>query len=370
MRAVFLAALLAARAFGQAGSDAITELNEKIRTGAVQLPYDEAHGYLQGVLDALHVPVESQMLVFSKTSSQGMRIEPKHPRALYFNDSVSVGWVHGGLLEVMTQNAQGEMAFYTADQRAWVHRERAAKAEPIFERRQDCLHCHSKGTVLLSVFPAGDGVPVDRLGFVNTDHRTPMEKLWGGWYVTGVSSAPKHMGNGTVRDTAAVKLEEMRERFDPAGYISPYSDIVALMVFEHQMHMMNLLATAHTADNAKELVDYLLFVDEPVLGGEVKSTSGFTERFASEGLRDGKGRSLRELDLKQRLMRYPCSYMIYSEAFECLPAARKQAIYSRMWRVLSSGEKDLKYARLSVADRRAIVEILRGTKKDLPAYFQ
>jgi hypothetical protein len=92
--------------------------------------------------------------------------------------------------------------------------------------------------------------------------------------------------------------------------------------------------------------------------------------FSAQGPSDSKGRSLRQFDLKRRLMRYPCSYMIYSEAFDGLPDEARDAIYARMWRVLSGREKAGKYAKLSLADRQAVVEILRETKKSLPDYFQ
>jgi hypothetical protein len=114
----------------------------------------------------------------------------------------------------------------------------------------------------------------------------------------------------------------------------------------------------------------MLFVDETPLAGKIEGTSGFTQKFSAEGPADARGRSLRQLDLERRLMRYPCSYMIYSQAFEALPAMAKDAVYRRMWEVLSGGDKQKPYDRLSLADRRAIVEILRDTKKDLPAYFQ
>ncbi len=132
--------------------------------------------------------------------------------------------------------------------------------------------------------------------------------------------------------------------------------MVALLVFEHQMRMMNLLA--HPED-VNELVDYMLFVDEPPLPDKIAGASGFAEKFTALGPRDGKGRSLREFDLEYRLMRYPCSYMIYTEAFEALPAATKDAIYQRMWQVLQRLENG-----------RAVIEILRDTKKDLPDYFR
>jgi hypothetical protein len=158
-------------------------------------------------------------------------------------------------------------------------------------------------------------------------------------------------------------------------------------VFNHQLRMMNLLTRigweartlAHDGrseaaivsalrETANETVDYLLFVDEAPLAG-VKGSSGFAESFSARGPRDSKGRSLRDLDLERRLFKHPCSYMIYSEAFEQLPAAARRAIYLRMWDVLSGAARGPKYARLSASDRDRIIEILRETKKDLPASF-
>jgi hypothetical protein len=203
------------------------------------------------------------------------------------------------------------------------------------------------------------------------------------------------MGNKLMpsqTDTSApVALDSLDGRIDLKGYPAPYSDVVALMVFEHQTHMTNLLTyidwesrvaeferhpTAGSSSGtrireiARDLVDYLLFVDEAPLAGKIEGTSGFTEMFSGEGPRDSRGRSLRQLDLERRLMRYPCSYMIYSPLFDGLPAAAKDAIYSRMWEILSGQDKQPAYNRLSQADRRAIVEILRDTKKDLPIYFK
>jgi len=215
------------------------------------------------------------------------------------------------------------------------------------------------------------------------------------------------LGNLTVErisestSTSTSNWTSFDGKFDATGYLSKYSDIVALMVFEHQMRGMNLLgrigwearvaeyqaqpSTAPAfnlpkgvADEvpipldaaARELVDYFLFVDEAPLADRVQGSSGFAERFAAQGPRDRRGRSLRELDLKTRLLRYPCSYLIYSDAFEALPPPAKRAIYERMRHVLSGGETDPRYRRLSQADRRAIIEILRDTKKDLPSYFE
>ena len=123
------------------------------------------------------------------------------------------------------------------------------------------------------------------------------------------------------------------------------------------------------SDAAKEVVDYMLFVGEASLTAKIVSSSGFAEEFAAIGPHDSRGRSLRQLDLERRLMRYPCSYMIYAPSFNELPDSAKDAVYRRMWQILSGGDSDARYAHLSLVNRRAIVEILRATKKDLPTYF-
>jgi hypothetical protein len=231
------------------------------------------------------------------------------------------------------------------------------------------------------------------------DHRTPVEDRWGGWYVTGTQVPLRHLGNvpvlhvprSYVRADTAPRLTTGAGAFDASAYLTPHSDVVALMVLNHQVHMINLLtrlgwearilahdspATTtgglppHVRDLVREFVDYLLFIDEAPLPSPVKGATKFAQEFASKGPRDSRGRSLRDLDLAHRLLRYPCSFMIYSDAFEALPATVKDLVYERMWEVLSGRETNKVYARLSLADRRAIVEILRETKKGLPGSFR
>jgi hypothetical protein len=127
---------------------------------------------------------------------------------------------------------------------------------------------------------------------------------------------------------------------------------------------------SHLRDLVRDFVDYLLFIDEAPLPSPVKGSSTFAQEFAARGPRDSRGRSLRDLDLTHRLLRYRCSFLIYSDAFEALPAAVKNLVYERMWEVLSGRDTNKVYARLSLADRRAIVEILRDTKKGLPDSFR
>jgi hypothetical protein len=375
--------------------DPVSALNRKIQQGTAQLRFEDRAGYLRSVLAALDVPVESQIAVFSKTSLQTERIEPKNPRTIFFNDSVAVAWVRGGFIELASVEPEQGVIFYMLAQRQ--------AAKPEFIRRDECLRCHISeislgvpGMMIRSRYTAPDGMQRLVLGGYTTDHRSPLEERWGGWYVTGSAGSAHHMGNAMIVDEEhpeamvtpqTLRANSLEGKFDTGAYLSPYSDIAALMVFNHQMHMTNLLtrmgwevrAAMHDKrdiagllrDGASELVDYLFFVDEAPLAGKIRGTSGFTEKFAAaRGPADSKGRSLRQLDLEKRLLRYPCSYMIYSEQFDSLPEQARAAIYQRMWQILSGQEKDPKYARLSLADRRAIVEILRETKKALPEYFR
>jgi hypothetical protein len=374
--------------------DAVSKLNDMIEAGRLHLKFDGDQGYLRSVLEALNVPIESQMAVFSKTSVQARIIGPQNPRTLFFNGSVAVGWVRGGFVELAAQDPQQGIIFYLLSQ--------TPQEKPRFVRHDECLSCHDSnealgvpGMLVRSDFTAPGGTALRELGNYLTDHRSPLEQRWGGWYVTGNSGAMRHMGNALITDpdnpesaitSETLHVDSLRDKFDTNAYLSPYSDIAALMVFEHQMHMMNLfirigwqtrggryhhrLDVKALAVTAAELVDYMLFVDEAPLTNRIQGTSGFSEKFSSEGPRDSKGRSLRQLDLERRLVRYPCSYMIYSEAFDGLPPEAREAIYRRMWQILSGKERDGRYARLSLADRQAVVEILRETKKGLPDYFR
>lgn len=375
-------------------ADPVAELNRRLQAGTARLSLDGPRGYLTSVLDALQVPVASQTLVFSETSFQHALINPANPRALYFNDRVAVGWVKGSeALELAAQDPQQGFVFYTLAQKA--------AGTPQFVRNDaQCLECHQTaftdgvpGALIMSMLPLSDDPNEYARGW-SVDHRTPLEDRWGGWYVTGAKAPRVHLGNtpvhhaprSYVRAAVAPALASAAGRFDASAFLSPHSDVAALLVLNHQAHMMNLLtrlgwesriaahegasAPERVSATARELVDYLLFIDEAPLTGGVAGGSGFAEQFPAAGPRDAKGRSLRQLDLERRLFRYPCSYMIYAPAFDALPAAAKSAVFARMWAILSGQEKAPAYARLSTADRQAIVEILRDTKPGLPDYFR
>jgi hypothetical protein len=170
-------------------------------------------------------------------------------------------------------------------------------------------------------------------------------------------------------DTAAgANVTDLSTLFDVKPYVTPHSDIVALMVLEHQSHMQNLLtrsgfdarmalwynealnkafnekpdhrseSTSRRLKNAAEsLLRYLLFVDEISLTAPVEGTSGFAAEFAARGPRDKQGRSLRDFDLQTRIFKYPCSYLIYGQQFRDLPAEVKEPFFRRLHEILSLG---------------------------------
>jgi hypothetical protein len=382
-------------------NNTVAEVNKKLQDGTTQLTFEGRSGFLRSALEALQIPVDSQLLVFSRTSLQRSQINEQNPRALFFNDRVALGWVRGGnVIEVAAHDASAGVVFYTLEQRA-----DATTSPPQFKRVFECLGCHLAGDTLgvpgLLMFSTTRPVKSQEFGLPRRiDQNDSLSRRFGGWLVTGSTGSARHMGNdlAALDGRASRELVSVEGLFDVDGYRSLSSDIVAHLVFTHQTGMTNLLTRAsweaRAADPslhppftsspeeearvavmmsgiASEVVDYLLFIDETKLTDQVRGGSGFAERFSTLGPRDRKGRSLYELDLNRRLLKYPCSYMIYSPAFDALPPGAKDPIYRRLWEVLSGQERDARYqSALSRADRQSIVEILRDTKNDLPRYFR
>jgi hypothetical protein len=390
--------------------NAVERLQQRLDAGQATLTYEEGQGYLRSLLRELHVPHSSQMLVFSKTSLQRQRINPRTPRAIYFGDDVYIGYCQkGDLAEVTAVDPQLGAVFYSLNQKK--------TAKPRFTRQGDnCLMCHASsfnqgfpGHLVRSVFADGLGLPILASGTYRIDHTSPLKQRWGGWYVTGTSGKQTHLGNLVVRgqarpedidNSANVNVTDLGRYVNTSAYLTPHSDIVALMVLEHQTEMHNRITRANfltrialrdEAEFNKELgrpadyrsestlsriknagepvVKYLLMGEEAQLTDPVKGTSGFAEEFVQRGPRDRHGRSLRDLDLKRRLFTYPCSYLIYSEAFDALPAPVKDYVLRRLWDVLSGTDTSKDFAHLSTEDRKAILEILRETKPNLPEYW-
>jgi hypothetical protein len=380
-------------------NDPVARLQGRLDRGEVKLSFQKPQGYLLSVLEQLNVPSSSQGLVFSKTNAQRQLIGPATPGALYFNDDVYIGWAQGGdVVEVAAIDPSQGAMFYTLDQRETTH--------PKFMRREECLQCHASpktigvpGLLLRSVFPAADGTPNFQLGTFDTDQSSPLKERWGGWYVTGSHGAQRHMGNvwlddkeypGRLDPEIGLNVTSLKSRFDVSGYASPHSDLVALMIMAHQAHLHNLISRVNwetrlalheqgaSADAIRErisnaveiLLQKMLLTDEARLEAPVRGTSSFATEFAALGPKDKSGRSLRDLDLNHRMFRYPCSFLIYSEAFDALPKPALDYFYRRLWEVLTGKDNDQVFATVSRSDREAILSILRQTKADLPGYWR
>jgi hypothetical protein len=384
----------------------VTRLQETLDSGTTTLEYDAERGYLPSLLKLLKIDPSSQVLVHSKTSFQLHRISPKTPRALYFNDDSYVGWVQGGdVVEIMTQDPRQGAMFYTLAQDP----QNAVQ----FKRDQgQCLTCHASsrtqgvpGGLVRSMFVESSGQPRFGSGTFSIDHRSRFDERWGGWYVTGTHGTMRHMGNLVLekrqepesldREQGA-NLTDLTDLLDTQPYLTPHSDIVALMVLEHQTQMQNYLTRAgyeyrsaahydaimnaaldrsddYISDSTKRRViaagdnvlRYMLFAEEFPLSSPVSGTSDFARVFQAQGSRDRQGRSLRDLDLQTRMFKYPCSYLIDSPAFDELPETVRRYVARRLHDILTGTDGSGEFDHLTSADRQAILDILTDTKPEL-----
>jgi len=381
----------------------VSRLQARIDSGQTRLKWDDRHGYLVDLLKTLDVPVSSQVLVFSKTSVQIRRISPRRPRAIYFNDDTYIGWVQqGDMLEIIAMDPDLGGIFYTLPQSQTV--------KPRFRRdRGQCLLCHANrrtndvpGPVVRSLFTSPSGQPHFGAHTFVTDHTSPFSRRWGGYYVTGTHGSMRHMGNTVIRldrslrnfdFEAGANLTRLDGLINTSAYLSPHSDLVALMVLEHQSRMHNLITRAHfEADSiayydrlynkaldrpadyqsdvskrriarvADDLLRYLLFVDEFQLKSPIAGTSTFTRDFSVRGQTKRSRRSLRWLDLKTRLFRYPCSFLVESASFERLPGPVRKRVVSRLSDILHDRESGDEFARLTRDNRHEILEILNQSR--------
>ncbi|HEX5045792.1 MAG TPA: hypothetical protein VFX89_01630 [Gammaproteobacteria bacterium] len=392
-----------------ARTDPVAKLAERLARGELKLERGP-RGYLDSLLAALHIDPASQTLVFSQTSLQSKRIRPEKPRAIYFNDEVYVAWVQEGPLEIGSMDPNLGPVFYMVEQDA-------PKARFDHELNR-CLSCHDSYSL------SGGGVPrfivgsgyigpsgnlVSHEGWILVTDQTPLKSRWGGWYVTGHHGKQVHLGNVLIRSLDDFqRLEQLRvgnidnvdALFDTKPYLTNESDIVALLVLEHQVNAQNAIARVNwdvrtaidkeparaagsgyslpaaelspatmqvVRESVEPLVQTMLFAGETKLTDEISGDPKFAAQFASRAVRDAQGRSLRDLDLHTRVFRYPLSYLVYSPAFDALPRAAREAVYARFAAVLRGEDRSEPFARLVDADRAAILEILTATKPEFAA---
>lgn len=362
---------------------ALGQFARSVAAGDIELDYDDQRGYLDATLETLGIDASTQALVFSRTSLQTRHIGPATPRAIYFNDESYVAWVPGApTLELASFDPELGPVFYTV-----LQEQNGARST---ERKLGvCLRCHDSYSM------TGGGVPRFLLGsgyidtrgelvsheaWILTSQATPLRSRWGGWYVTGRHGDQLHLGNivveqaGDLSDLESLRIgnvDSLDGLLDTSSYLTSRSDIVALMVLEHQVEVQNRISRLRYEtvsgdgepldEHVESLVEAMLFLDEIDMTAPITGSSGFTDYFESLGPFDSDGRSLREFDLQTRLFRYPLSYQIYTQAFQSLPERARSAVYGRLRDVLAATPAADGLDRLSAADRAAIREILRAT---------
>ena len=390
-----------------------SELEKRIQSGDHGLDMSSEKAFLTSVLKELKVPVESQMLVYSKTSLQNDLITPTKPRAIYFSDDCYVGWVQGGDIELIITDDNLGPVFYRFRVPHSFPAEFEIDDSPIIERSRGCLTCHGgtrtnnyPGMMVRSVRSDDIGSPIYSAGTHFTDHASPLSERWGGWFVTGKADGPRHMGNLIYSETEDGDAEIAKNFGQPLASLSdvintdPYlvdkSDIIALMVLEHQVMAHNALTKAMFSTRtllhrnrelakltgedpevltestqrvvnglAEDILEVMLFRDEaPLTGWGAEGDPAFQEAFVATGPETADGGNLRDLHLLSRLFRTRLSYMIYSRSFDALPPTVKNVFYKQLWDALHDDEDPIKER-----ERRRIVEILRETKSDLPPFW-
>ncbi|MFK7851029.1 MAG: hypothetical protein AB8D78_08635 [Akkermansiaceae bacterium] len=373
-----------------ASADPLAALIEKVERGEV--PSESGNGLkrLKFVLKYLDVPPESQALVFSKTSLQNRLIGPENPRCLYFSENAYVGYVPGGSIEAIVHDAVLGPVFYLIDQK----RDGSLNIQ---RDRSECLSCHATsrtenvpGVLIRSVKVGEDGHALLHLGTDDVNHETPVEHRWGGWYVTGESSKP-HLGNRIFKDDGDVDprnktVKNLKGFFDTSGYVRETSDIVSLLVLEHQVKMHNLFnaasmnfrrashfmraldpeadpmsgSTGRMAESwADEIVDCLFFKNEADLGDGVEGDQSFQDTFLKRFPKTSDGDSLAEFKLYGRIFKNRCSYMVYSDAFKGLPPMLKEIVLRKMRLVIDGESKDVDW--LKGSELKRIDAILKET---------
>lgn len=379
-----------------AATDPIAKLAGELSAGTRKIGGDGPLERLRFVLKLLEVPEESQMLVFSKTSKQNPLIHPGNPRCIFFNENSYVGYVPGGSMEVITHDPLLGSVYYLI--------EAGEKDQPLKITRDtsDCLSCHGTartesvpGVLVRSVFPDEGGQPLLALGTFQIDHTSPIRERWGGYYVTGRSSLP-HLGNRTYKASSerafppdSPEMQTLAGKIDVTRYPRPTSDIVALMVLEHQCQVHNQLVSAglnyrrihwlqksldpaadpdagaagkHADESARRIVDLLLFENEAELGENgIEGDPAFQEAFTRRFTKSKDGRSLADFQLNDRLFKHRCSYMVYSKTFETLPPRVKSAVISRLHSTLESEPSPENHPAIKSSERRKIISILSET---------
>jgi hypothetical protein len=393
-------------------TDPASVLWRQIQSGQKQPDTSSGRNYLLWLLRELQVPVESQMLVFSKTGLQRKVVTPATPRALYFNDQTAVTWIQDGMIEIQSFDPRRGPIFYILE--GTQSREKLGPVK--FARRESCLEgCHAGSATnylpgllarSLHVNELGQPTRVDAVGLAvnaisaheNMSHAMPIQERWGGWVVTGAPQSLQHLGNILVPKEGAVLPLPSLQNMEPILPHGTSSHVVTLLLHDHQVGVMNKLYEAYyrwrtqrfyaeklrlgwndphsttladpkshkVYESLERLIAELLYQKEaPLPAVTVSADAAFLKVFQSKAHKTQDGRSLRELDLHTRLQKYRCSHLIYSSQLGGMETDFKRTVHVALSAALK-GESPLA-SHLPKTERQAIHQILQETLPDYQA---
>ena len=366
--------------------DVFSRIIAQIASGEIQLDTTSDQAQLTSLLKALGIPATSQLLVYSATSFQGGLIQPSNPRALYFNDEVYLGYVPGGRFEVAAIDPELGPIFR-------IFRP-TTNGRPEITRSERCMNCHAArtsqqvpGLLAESVICAASGASLDGFRREQVGHTIPLALRFGGWHVTGPQAHDLPLANliGTAAPGGYTRVADPPgSLFDWSRYPVRTSDLLPHLLHEHQLGFHNLvtLAVYRTRDAldaghgtlrpedaptldtlARQLTRYLLFADEAALPpGGVQPDPAYVRDFLARRLAASDGTALRDLDLRTRLLRFRCSYMIHAQSFAALPVEFKSRVLTGLTAALREANAAPEFAYLPADEKRAILLILRETK--------
>ena len=391
--------------FSKDAKDPVTLLMKRVQRGEVLIKEPNGKPLVERLLRELGLNKDTQILVFSRTSLQRREVSYSNPRALYFNESVYLGWMPNGRIEIASFDPELGPIFY-------FQRELDDASSPLLARTRSCLGCHAgdatnflPGSLGRSVYPDKSGRSLRSIDdYRRSGHHIPLHDRYGGWFVSGNHGAMRHMGNAiasreggkiTIDREQFANLEKLDRFFSTEAYPAPGSDIAALLVFDHQVTMHHRLveaayrarqslfdskldpketdvsklskgrSTDEFLEGRDKVVDYLLFRDETPIP-KVSCDPAFRRAFSANRIADRRKRSLKDLRLDGRIFENRCSYMIYSPTFDQFPPMLKGAIYARIHEILTSPKPVEGFDYLGRDEKRRILEILDETKEDLP----
>ncbi|MBK8094005.1 MAG: hypothetical protein IPK32_19045 [Verrucomicrobiaceae bacterium] len=376
--------------------DRFAELLQRVEKGEVTLDTTDDQSMLRSLLTALKIPVSSQLLLFSASSLHSEIINPRNPRALFFNEDTYVGYVPGGVLEVAAADPERGPIFYVFD------RMQPGGPMPRLERGTKCFNCHGgvatkglPGLIAESLLVSQAGSSLETYRRDEQGHHIPLENRFGGWHLTGGHHISGHRANvyGLTRNGRTEKQDVIPgQTWALEKHLLPTSDILPHLIHEHQIGFENRLVRGiytvrqlkHERKGmlgntelteidtwAQEFARYVLFADEAKFPSSgIQGDSVYAKAFQEDRRASKRGLALKDLDMKTRIFKHRCSYMLYTDTWKHAPKELKDRVYFRMAEGLRDAQPNPALAHLSIEERRAIREILKDTMTDLPAWWR